>query len=73
MDFYYNHSEKKDQINCFEEHIYAAQENKMPLIVHTRSAEKETIEILNKNLKKKKVLRYSYIALPDQENLHSNS
>ena len=25
----------------------------MPLIVHTRSAEKETIEILNKNLKKK--------------------
>ena len=44
----------------------------MPLIVHTRSAEKETIEILRKNLKKK-VLRYSYIALPDQENLHSNS
>ena len=25
----------------------------MPLIVHTRSAEKETIEILNKNLKKR--------------------
>ena len=53
LDFYYNHSEKKDQINCFEEHISAAQENKMPLIVHTRSAEKETIEILRKNLKKK--------------------
>ena len=21
LDFYYNHSDKKDQINCFEEHI----------------------------------------------------
>ena len=45
--------DKKDQINCFEEHICAAQENKMPLIVHTRSAEKETLEILHKNLKKR--------------------
>ncbi len=53
LDFYYNHSEKNDQINCFEEHIFAAQENNMPLIVHTRSAEKETFEILQKNLKKK--------------------
>ncbi len=53
LDFYYNHSEKKDQINSFEEHIFAAQEKKLPLIVHTRSAEKETLEILKKNLKKK--------------------
>ena len=30
LDFYYNHSEKNDQINCFEEHIYAAQEKIMP-------------------------------------------
>jgi len=51
LDFYYNHSEKKHQIKCFEEHIYAAQENKLPLIVHTRSAEKETYEILRKHLK----------------------
>ncbi len=53
LDFYYNHSEKFDQIRCFEQHIYAAQEKKLPLIVHTRSAEKETLEILEKNLKKK--------------------
>ena len=51
LDFYYNHSEKNHQIKCFEEHIYAAQEKKLPLIVHTRSAEKETYEILQKNLK----------------------
>ena len=55
LDFYYNHSEKKDQINCFEQHIYAAQETDLPIVVHTRSAEKETIEILKKHVKKKKM------------------
>ena len=48
LDFYYNHSEKKDQIKCFEEHISAAQESNLPLIIHTRSAEIETFEILKK-------------------------
>ena len=52
LDFYYNHSEKNDQISCFEEHIHAAQTNNFPIIVHTRSAEKETLEILKKNIKK---------------------
>ena len=53
LDFYYNHSEKKDQINSFEEHISAAQKKNLPLIVHTRSAEKETLQILEKHSKKK--------------------
>ena len=50
LDFYYNHSEKNDQINCFEEHIYAAQEKNLPIIVHTRSAEQETLKVLEKHL-----------------------
>ena len=54
LDFYYNHSEKNDQINSFEEHIYAAQKTNIPLIIHTRSAENETLEVLQKHLKKKK-------------------
>ncbi len=53
LDFYYNHSEKRDQINSFEEHIFAAQEKNLPLIVHTRSAESDTYEILKKHLRKK--------------------
>ena len=48
LDFYYNHSKKKDQIECFEEHINAAQKSKLPLIVHTRSAEPETLQLLKK-------------------------
>jgi len=55
LDFYYNHSEKKYQISLFEEHILAAQEKNLPLIVHTRSAEKETLEILEKHLKNKDI------------------
>ena len=53
LDFYYNHSDKKDQIKCFEEHIIAAQKTQIPLIIHTRNAESETFEILKNNLKRK--------------------
>ena len=48
LDFYYNHSEKKDQIDSFLEHIDASQKTKLPLIVHTRSAEDDTLRILKK-------------------------
>ena len=52
LDFYYNHSDKKDQIELFEEHIEASCKTKLPLIVHTRSAENETYDILKKAVKK---------------------
>ena len=48
LDFYYNHSEKKDQIYSFLEHIDASQKTNLPLIVHTRSAEDETLRVLKK-------------------------
>jgi len=53
LDFYYNHSDKRDQIKCFEEHIIAAQKTQLPLIVHTRNAETETLEILKRKLNEK--------------------
>ena len=49
LDFFYNNSKKEAQIKSFETHIEAAIELKLPLIVHSRSAEKETYEILKKN------------------------
>ena len=48
LDFYYNNSDKKKQIKSFEEHIQASIDLNMPLIVHSRNAEKETFDILNK-------------------------
>ena len=53
LDFYYNHSDKKDQLKLFEEHIIAAQKTQLPLIVHTRNAESDTLEILRSHLKEK--------------------
>ena len=47
LDFYYNNSEKDKQIVSFKEHIEAAIKTNIPLIVHSRDAEKETFEILN--------------------------
>ena len=47
LDFYYNLSDKKDQIKSFEEHIKASIELKIPLIIHSRNAEDEMLEIFN--------------------------
>ena len=46
LDFYYNHSNKKSQIYSFEKHIEKALEHNLPIIVHSRDAEKDTKEIL---------------------------
>ena len=48
LDFYYNNSDKQMQIISFEEHIKASIKAKVPLIIHSRNAEKETFEILNR-------------------------
>ena len=55
LDFYYNHSHKDEQIKSFKEHIEASIEVDLPIIVHSRSAEHQTFEILNeyKNQKPK--------------------
>ena len=47
LDFYYENSKKDNQIKSFIEHIEASIILKYPLIVHSRSAEKETFDILN--------------------------
>ena len=46
LDFYYNYSPKEIQIKVFKEQIRVAHEVSLPLIIHTRDAFKETIEIL---------------------------
>ena len=67
LDFYYNYSDKKDQIKCFEEHINAAQLSNLPLIVHTRSAELETFDLLKKKKKEKdfKILIHCFTGTRD--------
>jgi len=46
LDFYYNNSDKYKQISSFKEHIQAAIQTNIPLIIHSRNAEEKTFEIL---------------------------
>ncbi len=52
LDYYYEHSPRDDQIRNFRAHIAAARESGLPLIVHTRDAEDDTIDILSSEMSK---------------------
>ena len=54
LDFYYENSPKELQIELFKIHIEAARKSFLPLIVHTRAADSETIEILQNEMKRGK-------------------
>jgi len=55
LDFYYNYSEKKIQKKSFIEHIKAASELDIPVIVHSRNAEIDTYDILKNEMKNSKL------------------
>ena len=46
LDYYYQHSPRDEQQASFRVHIAAARKSTLPLIVHTRDAERDTIDIL---------------------------
>ena len=61
LDFFYNHSNKKRQLDSFKEHIEAAMILEKPIIVHSRNAEIETYEILSSyNSDKLKILMHCF-------------
>ena len=67
LDFYYNHSDKKIQKKSFIEHINAASELNIPVIVHSRNAENDTYEILKSECKNSnlKVLMHCFTGTKD--------
>lgn len=48
LDYYYDSAPKDAQIASFHTHIAASQKTKLPVIVHTRDADDDTIDILRK-------------------------
>jgi TatD DNase family protein len=46
LDFYYEHSPREQQTQVFRSHLAAARATGLPVIVHTRDADPETIAIL---------------------------
>lgn len=46
LDFYYDHSERDVQRKWFRKQIQLANELKLPIVIHSRDAEQETMDIL---------------------------
>ena len=51
LDYYYDKSDRAAQRERFEAHIDAARQTGLPLVVHTRDAEEDTGEILERAVK----------------------
>ena len=66
LDFYYNNSDKDTQLRSFQNHIEAAINLNIPLIIHSRNAENETYDILKKNYQKNlKILMHCFTGSGD--------
>ena len=52
LDYYYEHSPREAQRSAFRVHIGAARETGLPLIVHSRNAEADTVGILEEEIGK---------------------
>ena len=46
LDFYYEHSPREVQEQVFRAHIDAARKSGLPIIIHTRDADDETVQII---------------------------
>lgn len=56
LDYYWNHENKEIQRLAFEKQIEIANKNNLPIVIHTREAVIDTLDILkNKNVNKKGV------------------
>ncbi len=54
LDYHYSKDNKKLQKESFIEHIIAAQKSSLPIIIHTRGADEDTVAVLKQYMKKKK-------------------
>ncbi|MCW8915556.1 MAG: TatD family hydrolase [Magnetovibrio sp.] len=52
LDYFYEHSPRDAQKQVFRTHIEASRQLQMPLIVHTRDAEDDTLAILTEEMEK---------------------
>lgn len=51
LDYHYDHSDRARQQDSFRAHIAAARETGLPIVVHTRDAEEDTLAILGTEMR----------------------
>jgi TatD DNase family protein len=52
LDYYYDHSDRQVQQDLFRVHIGVARETALPILIHTRDAEADTLRILAEEMAK---------------------
>lgn len=52
LDYYYDHSDRQVQQDLFRVHIRVARQTGLPLIIHTREAEDDTVRIIEEEMGK---------------------
>jgi TatD DNase family protein len=65
LDYFYKRSEKKDQIFSFEKHIEFSIAEHVPVIIHTRDADGDTISIIKKYYKNTNFLIHCFTGTLD--------
>lgn len=50
LDYYYDHSDRQVQQDLFRVHIGVARETGLPIVIHTRDAEDDTLRILEEEM-----------------------
>jgi TatD DNase family protein len=67
LDFHYDHSPRDKQAEVFKSHLQLAGELALPIIIHSREAFDETMEILNRTGRDlKKVVFHCFSGSPEQ-------
>ena len=61
LDYHYNFSPKEKQREIFSTQIEIAQQRNLPIVVHSREAEEDTIQIIREKLKSGKLWRNNFI------------
>lgn len=52
LDYFYEHSDRESQKQCFLAHIAAARETGLPVVIHTRDADEDTAAIIGAEMAK---------------------
>ena len=60
LDYHYLYSPKEAQMNAFREQLKLAEELDLPLVMHTREAEQDTLDILKKLPPSRKGVAHSF-------------
>jgi len=56
LDYHYNHSERAEQLRTFDRQMVIADKSGLPVIIHTREADRDTMDILRRYRKVRGIL-----------------